>query len=276
LDLTHVNLAQDSTFAVRDLNVHANFAQEFDFRDFSLPPAAPSRQLALANANEALLMYEALGPSSRENQLAPSQLTLKELQFRNYQFKDIAARLMLGEGRLDIPEFRMNLFDGNLVGNILIGLGDGNPDNLTYSLSAQASSIDVSHLRRLGAQVEKGSKLSADLAVSGAGASPEKLEEVLANLAGALNISKIEDKAASNLLQALDPQGTDVGVQRMGLLLKTGWNVKTMKFEIKNGFVYASVSLVKTKPWTALFNLPPELDFARFPLRYFVQTGEAK
>jgi hypothetical protein len=182
LDLAHVNLAQDSTFAVRDLNVHANFAQEFDFRDFSLPPAAPSRQLALANANEALLMYEALGRPTRENQLAPSQLTLKELQFRNYQFRDIAARLMLGEGRLDIPEFRMNLFDGNLVGNILIGLGDGNPDNLTYSLSAQASSIDVSHLRRLGAQVEKGSKLSADLAVSGAGASPEKLEEVLANL----------------------------------------------------------------------------------------------
>ncbi|MGH7492164.1 MAG: hypothetical protein ACREOO_07195 [bacterium] len=274
LDVMHFNLALDSLLAMRDLNVRANFTQEFDLLDLSLPPATASRPLASTNANEALLLYEASAPALREDQSAPSHLSLKELRFGNYRFEDIEADLMLGKGRLDVTEFRMNLFNGNLIGNLLIGLGDGNLDSLSYSMSAQISSIDVSHLRRLGVQ-ERGSKLSADFALSGVGAASEKMEEALASLGGALNISKIESKAASNLLQALDPKGTEVGVQRMRLLLKTGWNVKTMKFEIKNGFVNVSVSLIKTKLWTALFNLPPQLDFARFPLRYFMQAEEA-
>ncbi len=272
LEVEHFNLTRDSSLALRDLNVHAEFAQDFDLLDLTLPPISERKPLALASAGEALLLHEVLGEAQREHHAAPSRLTLKELQLGNYQCRDISAELELGHGRVEVKQFRMNLFEGNLIGNVLVGLGDGNPDHLTYALSMQASSVDVSRLRRLGAQVEKGSKLSADLSLSGAGASVEKMEEVLAQLAGALNISKIEGKVASNLLQALDPKGTDVGVQRMRLLLKTGWNVKTMKFEIKNGFVYASVSLVKTKPWTALFNLPSKLDFARFPLKYFMQA----
>ncbi len=272
LELANFDFARDSSLALRGLNVQANFAQEFDLLDFSLPPTPSSTNMAPANAGEALLLADILGEAPIENEAESSRLSLAELQYGGYQFKNIAANLALGNGRLELTQIRMNLFEGNLIGNLLLGLGEGNPDHVTYSLSAQLAGIDVSRFRQLGAQVEKGSKLSADFSLSGAGASTEKIDEVLAHLGGACNISKIEKRVASNLLQALDPKGTDVGVQRMRLLLKTGWNVKTMKFEIKNGFVYASLSLVKTKPWTALFNLPPTLDFARFPLRYFMKT----
>lgn len=273
LEIAHFNLEQDSTLALRDLNAHLSLAQEFDLLDLSLPPAAPEKPFVIANAAEKLLLDDVFRRKGN-GASSPSRLTLAELQIGRYRLSDIAADLALGEGRLEATQLRMNLLGGNLLGNVLIGLGDGNPDNITYSISVQASSLDASHLRRLGEQVGAGSKLSADFFLHGRGASPQKLDENLAQLLGALNISQIESRAASNLLQALDPRGTDVGVQRMRLLLKTGWNIKTMKFEIKNGFVYASVSLIKTKPWTALFNLPPKLDFARFPLRYFMQTPD--
>lgn len=156
-------------------------------------------------------------------------------------------------------------------GNVLVGYGSGAPEELTYSMALQISSLDVSRLRRIATQVEKGAQLSADFYINGKGVAPQQLNETLNSLTGKLNITKIEKKTATNLLAALDPNGTDAGIQRMRLLLKTGWNVKYMTFEIKNGFVYASLAPVKTKPWAALFNLPTTLDFARLPVKYFVE-----
>jgi hypothetical protein len=87
-----------------------------------------------------------------------------------------------------------------------------------------------------------------------------------------LNITKIENKAASNLLQVLDPNGTEKGIQNVRLLLKTHWNVEQLTFEMKNGFIYASLTHVK--PWYALFNLPQPLDFARIPVQPYIKAAE--
>jgi hypothetical protein len=158
------------------------------------------------------------------------------------------------------------------VGNLLVGLGDGNLDFISYAANVQIASIDVSRLRRLRAQLGgKQSRASANFALSGLGAAPEKLEAVVNNLTGHLNITKIENKAASNLLQALDPNGTDKGIQNIRRLMKTGWNVKQLTFELKNGFVYAS--LAHAKPWYAPFTLPQPLDFARFPVQPYLKSS---
>jgi hypothetical protein len=276
LQANGVHVVIDTLLALRDLNADVSFAQDFDLLDASLKPSTKRSAAPLANAGEVLLLYDIFGEAIHEQSNKPSRLTIAQLQLLGYQISDIQADLIVGDCRFDIPQLRMNLFGGNMIGNLLIDLGDGNPDQIRYSTALQISSIDVSRFRRLGAQVEKGSKLSADFSLSGVGTSPEKLQEVANNLAGRLNITKIEKKVASNLLEALDPNGTDAGIQRMRSLLKAGWNVRSITFEVKNGFVYAALAPVKTKPWSALFTLPPTLDFARLPLRYFLETSSTE
>ncbi len=265
-----LNVTMDSTLALHNLNADLNFAQNFDFLTMTLLSPKEESPPQFANAAESLLLFDILGEAQANNLTPASQFTIGKLQVRDYEFTDIAAKLNLGHGRCDIPQLRMNFLGGNLMGNVLVGYGDGDPDRLTYSMAVQVASVDVSRLRRLSAQMEKGAQLSADFYLNGIGASPNKLDEALNNLAGKLNITKIEKRTATNLLEALDPNGTDAGIQRVRFLLSTGWNVKHMTFEIKNGFIYASLAPVKTKPWSALFNLPTTLDFARLPIRYFM------
>lgn len=263
-----LNVKMDTSLAIYGMNADLSFAQGFDFLTLELSSPKEAEQPQLANANEAMLLYDVLG---EKTSTPNSRVRIDRLRLRDYEFSDINADLHIGQGRFDIPQLRMNFLGGNLRGNVLVGYGNGNPEEVTYSTALQVSSIDVSRLRRIAAQVEKGAQLSADFYLNGKGAAPNKLEETLNNLTGKLNLTKVEKKTATNLLAALDPNGTDAGIQRMRLLLKTGWNVKYMTFEIKNGFVYASLAPVKTKPWAALFNLPTTLDFARLPVKYFIE-----
>lgn len=262
------NVSMDTSFALENMNADLSFAQDFDFLTLALSSPQVTATPQARNANEALLLYDVLG---RRAVVSNSQVRVEKLRLREYEFSDVVADLNLGQGRFDIPQLRMNFLGGNVRGNMLVGYGNGNLEEVTYSTALQISSIDVSRLRGIAGQVEKGAQLSADFYINGKGAAPQQLNETLNNLIGKLNITKIEKKTATNLLAALDPNGTDAGIQRMRLLLKTGWNVKYMTFEIKNGFVYASLAPVKTKPWAALFNLPTTLDFARLPVRYFVE-----
>jgi hypothetical protein len=237
----------------------------------------------LANAGEALLMYDIFGKVGRRKDVrrkdviresgnGPSRMTIGQIDALGYRISEVAADLEIGNGRFDVPKFSMKLFDGNWVGNLLVGLGNGNPDQINYATTMQISSLDVSYFRRLSAQLGKKSRMSADFTLSGMGVSPKKLDEVVSNLSGQLNITKIENKVASNLLQVLDPNGAEKGIQNVRLLLKTGWNVKQLMFAMKNGFIYASFAHVK--PWYAPFSLPQPLDFARIPVQPYLQKGD--
>jgi hypothetical protein len=289
-----LDVTVDTLFSLRDLKADCHFDQKFDLLDLSLKPSQATPAATFADAGEELFMYDIFGSVRRESVMrksvmredvarkdvmrekvnAPSRIAIGQINVFGYQISDVVADLRIGNCRFDIPKFSMKLFDGNLAGNLLVGLGSCNPDSISYSTSMQIASIDVSHFRRLSAQLGKKSRISADFALSGVGASRQKLEEVVNNLAGRLNITKIENKVASNLLQTLDPNGTDKGIQNMRLLLKTRWNVKQITFEMKNGFIYASLAPVK--PWFAPYSLPTTIDFARLPVRYFLQTPEGE
>ncbi|MGH7600296.1 MAG: hypothetical protein ACREOI_28415, partial [bacterium] len=272
-----LDVTVDTSLSLRDLKANCRFDQEFDLLDLTLKPSQEASPAVFANAGEALLMYDIFGNVMREdvtrkgvmreNVSGPSRITIGQINVFGYQISDVVADLALGNCRLDIPKLSMKLFDGNLAGNLLVGLGNGNPDSISYSTSMQLASIDISYFRRLSAQFSKSSRLSANFSLRGLGMAPEKLNEVVNNLEGGLNITKIENKVASNLLQMLDPNGTDKGIQNMRLLLKTRWNVRQITFEMKNGFIYASLSPVKA--WFMPYSLPSTIDFARLPVRYF-------
>ncbi|MCI0694691.1 AsmA family protein [candidate division KSB1 bacterium] len=285
LQIDGLDVTVDTLLSLHDLKANCRFDQEFDLLDLTLKPSQEVPPVVFAEAGEALLMYDILGDVMRkgvmrddvtrkgvmrENVSGPSRITIGQVNVLGYQISDVVADLAIGNRRLDIPKFSMKLFGGNLAGNLLVGLGSGHSDSISYSTSMQLASIDISYFRRLRAELGKGSRLSANFSLSGLGITPEKLEEVVNNLEGGLNITKIENKVASNLLQLLDPNGADKGIQNMRLLLKTRWNVRQITFEIKSGFIYASLEPVK--PWFAPYSLPSTIDFARLPVRYFLQT----
>jgi hypothetical protein len=275
LQIGGLDVTVDTSLSLHDLKANCRFDQEFDLLDLTLKPSQEASPAVLADAGEALLMYDIFGnvrreDVMRENVSAPSRITIGQIEVFGYQISDVVADLSIGNSRFDIPKFSMKLFDGNLAGNLLVGLGNGNPDSISYSTSMQLASIDISYFRRLSAELGKGSRLSANFSLSGLGMARKKLEEVVNNFGGGLNITKIENKVAINLLQMLDPNGTDKGIQNMRLLLKTRWNVRQITFEIKDGFIYASLAPVK--PWFAPYSLPSTIDFARLPVRYFLQT----
>ena len=299
LKIDGLDIKIDTTFAVKNLRADCRFKQDFALLNLplddhppitfgmALEPEAPfqpvlilrtSPEMAGANfasADEALLMYDLFRESGRENFDERSWLAIDEIEVAGYRCSNLAADLRIGNSRFDIPKFSVNLLDGNLGGNFLCGFGNGNPDSVSYATDMQLASIDISSFRRLSAQLGgKQSRLSANFTLSGAGAAPKKMEELVNRLAGKLNITKIENKVTSNLLQMLDPNGTDKGIQNMRLLMKTRWNVRQITFEIKSGFIYAS--LAHTKPWYAPFTLPQPLDFARFPIRPYLKTAAAK
>jgi len=296
LKIDGLDIKIDTTVAVKNLRADCRFKQDFALLNLPLddhPPITfgmalePEEQFQpvlvlkaspeiskqnFASADEALLMYDLFRESGRENFGERSWLAIDEIEVRGYRLSNLAADLRLGNSRFDIPKFSMSLFDGNLVGNFLVGLGNGNPDSISYATNMQLASIEVSGFRRLSAQLGgKQSRVSANFALSGLGIAPEKLEETVNHLTGKLHITKIENKVAANFLQMLDPNGTDKGIQNMRLLMKTRWNVRQLTFEMKNGFVYASLSHVK--PWYAPFTLPQPLDFARFPIKPYLKTA---
>ncbi len=285
LQIDGLDVTVDTLLSLHDLKADCRFDQDFDLLDLTLKPSQEASPVVFANAGEALLMYDIFGNVMRkgvmredairngvmrENVSGPSRITIGQIDVFGYRISDVIADLSIGNCRFDIPKFSMKLFDGNLAGNLLVGLGNGNPDSISYSTSMQLASIDISYFRRLSAELGKGSRLSANFSLSGLGIAREKLEEVASNLTGRLNITEIENKVAANLLQLLDPNGTDKGIQNIRLLLKTRWNVKQITFEIKSGFIYASLAAVK--PWFVPYTLPPTIDFARLPVRYFLQT----
>jgi hypothetical protein len=299
-----VDIRVDTTLALYHLKADCRFNQDFDLLYVPLDSTAPGMKLEpegerqpflalksaekipasnFVHADEALLMYELF----RDNTGERSWITIEKIEVLGYQLSNLAADLHLGNSRFDIPKFSVNLFDGNVAGNLLVGLGSGNPDSISYAANMQIASIDVSGFRRLSAQLGgkprlrdkprkrgKQSRVSANFALRGLGTAPQNLETIVNNLAGRLNITKIENKVASNLLQALDPKGTDKGIQNMRRLMKTRWNVKQLTFEMKNGFVYASLTHVK--PWYAPFTLPQPIDFARFPVKPYLKTANAE
>lgn len=268
-------IAVDTLITIHHLNANLNAEQHYDTQlvgketQIVLKPHLTEETPALATAGELLLLEDIFrkAPHATPANGNASHLSIARLEVMGYQLDDIEADLRLGDSRFDIPQVRMKFLDGNMLGNVLMGLGDGSPGQLSYSAAMQISSIDLSRLQPLAKQFDKGSRMSADFYLNGRGFTSEQL---ISDLTGKLNITKMEKKVAANLLQALDPKGTDRGIQNMRLLLKAKWNVRSMSFEVKNGFIYASLEPVK--PWFSPFTLPSPIDFARLPLRYFMQT----
>ena len=75
------------------------------------------------------------------------------------------------------------------------------------------------------------------------------------DIEGNFYVTQIGPQFTDNVLRSLDPTGTDKSIQDTRKLLNWGYKPKLLSFEIKHGYLYPTIHLVKGKFLTKLIPL---------------------
>ena len=150
-------------------------------------------------------------------------------------------------------------------GGLLVELGTGKPDQITYEIKAQLSRINAASLLEGQADDKGQTELNATLAFTGRGIDITQRID----LDGAFHITKIGPEFASTLLNVMDPSGSDRSIRLTRKLLNTGWKPKLFSFELRHGYVYPSIAL--SQPWFSPIRIPGQLEYGRLPLAFFLK-----
>lgn len=257
-----LNVRQGSIFSISNLWGRIPF-------EFSIDPI---KKQFLPDTNYAPLKWVEY---ERERELLQhlspivGNLKIKEVNAAGYQIKDVVMDVDAANGYVQIPWFQMALFDGNVGGNILVRLGTGMKQDISYEIRAQAARINAAVLGNLNANIEEETELDATLSFTGKGIDPAQGLD----LEGFFHITKIGSNFASTLLKNLDPKDSDRSIRLTRRLLNTGWKPNLFSFELRHGYVYPSLAL--SQPWFSPIRIPGKLEFGRLPLAFFIKNKQA-
>ena len=250
---------------------------EFPFHCRFLPDS--SRILGDKTGETPLALEDPILFTAFEHLFSPGtdngHLACRYVRVADYEFEDIESSLGFGQGMLYMPRLCMKAYGGVLQGAISVDLTELDRDSVQYE--AQFSMHDVNTSRLPGAIMTKGedSEISAFARFRGQGLNPDSYF----NLEGGLDITHIGRQVADNLLRFLDPDQTDPSIQTYRRYLKRGWGVKVFSFDVKDDFVYASITPAKP-PISKLdmfilshfIGLGKAITFGRVPLRFFLDS----
>lgn len=208
--------------------------------------------------------YEAGRERLRHTGSGPENIRIEKVSVLEYSIDHILVDLIFQGGRIDVPWFSANLLGGNVGGSLQIDLKTGLPQDLAYSIRAQASRINASQLRGLGIQTGEATELDATLSFVGKGVDVNHLD-----LEGSFHITQIGPQFASTLLEQMDPNGNDRSIRLTRRLLNTGWKPKLLSFELRHGYVYPS--LVLDQPWFSPLRIPDKVEYGRLPIEFFMK-----
>ncbi len=204
-------------------------------------------------------------------------LHVAKARYDNWSLEALMVDLRPGQGRLDIPEFRFNLFGGGVRGSAaVVGL-----DSTRYALDCALIGLDSRYFEfgdRLGGgkgrKGRKGGLVHAVLNLEGQGLDLQALDQ----LRGQLRMPDLDREVTLNLLRALDAQGVDPSIGRIRRLLELPgfrYRVERVEFDVAHGFARPRVSLRKS-PFSPL----PDVAIPMSPLplgfmvRNFALAGE--
>jgi len=112
----------------------------------------------------------------------------------------------------------------------------------------------------------------AHLTIDGIPASPNF------DMEGNIDITRIGRGVAVDLLQIMDPEGKDDGIQSTKQYLQQGWGVKVFSFAVRDGFVYSYIVPSAPPPSrlhmylaSKIVRLPPQIAYGRIPLKFLLQ-----
>jgi hypothetical protein len=208
--------------------------------------------------------YETDRERLRQSKNGLENVRIEKVMVQGYSIGNIVLDMAILDGLADVPHFSANLLGGNVGGSMWIDAKTGVPQDITYSIRAQASRINSAQLS--GALVQPGqeTELDASMWFTGKGVDMNK-----PNWEGSFHITQIGSGFAGTLLRQMDPQGSDRSIRLTRRLLDAGWKPKLFSFELRHGYVYPSLMLAQ--PWFFPLRIPDKVEYGRLPLEFFLK-----
>lgn len=230
-----------------------------------------------ASAHLSDLEYHYLRPFYRHQTQPIPLVRIQQIRILEYELNNIFLDVLFGGAKLEIPDFRMDAYEGNIRGHLGVDFGEGTfafPDSLLesaqFKLKATFSSLNTAKLNPVISAKAKKSIVNANLELLGNGLNPEGDLSV----SGYFHITEIGSKVADNLLRSLDPMEADQGIQSVRSLLRFRYQPRLMSFEIKHGHFYPRIVL--SKPFYIPINVAGgEVELARIPIEIFLKQAMA-
>ncbi|MBN1351831.1 AsmA family protein [candidate division KSB1 bacterium] len=230
-----------------------------------------------ASANYARnLGYEYMKPYYENLHPSMPRITIRQIDILKYLMDDFSMDISIGGGRLEVPSFKFNMFEGNVAGKFSIQLPEvtfENPDLLLDStrlhLKATLSSINSAKLNPAMSVKAQYSRINANLELTSNGLNPEGNFEIT----GGFYITDIGPRVADNALRMLAPNDV-LGIGVVRGLIRNGFKPLLMSFEIKHEHFYPKIEL--SQPWYFPVKIKGrKVELARMPIKLFLAQAMA-
>lgn len=235
---TDLSIYLPNNTRISRVNVDVAFSQDIDLLNMSM---AGSSQPIVQTPSDGLVDYF-LYRNYYTGNLNKSSVFIRKVEAGNYVVENIHVDAYLGNGRIEIPYYALDVYGGNIGGQFVMAAGDQNLLDVSYRFSAHLSGIN-SALLVPSAKAGSRGIITAHAELQGRGLDIQKGID----LDGYFNISQIESKVADNLLRSLDPEGKDSGIRSTRILINRGFKPRLFQFEIRHGFCYPAVYF--DQPW---------------------------
>ncbi|MFO7891829.1 MAG: hypothetical protein R6V04_16000 [bacterium] len=193
------------------------------------------------------------------------RLTLESVKILHYQIDRIDTDILCTGNCIQLPWISMDIFGGNIAGELSLDLNSGKLGDITYTITGNANRINSAMISRVKQKKEEKSELDATFKFEGRGLDISEIVDV----SGYFHIITMGPDFASNLLSSIDPSGSDRSIKMTKQLINTGWKPGIFSFELRHGYVYPSFNL--HQPWFSPVRLPERLEYGRLPLSFFLK-----
>jgi len=199
----------------------------------------------------------------------------KSLIFKDYKLTNLETPIEIGTYALYAPSITGTAYDGTVSSSLYLDFQGLKADSIRYVLSLDAIDINTAQLPRINTKKSEASQLSAFAYFNGVGINPNTHFD----LTGNLHLTSIGRQVADNILRFINPGQSDPSIRTFRSYINRGWGVKVFSFDIKDDFVYVSITPAKpplTQPdmWllSRFVGLGESITFSRIPVRYFLTS----
>ena len=271
IQYSDVNVRVGTMAALKGLSGRIPFWQTLNLTTglpISLPP------ITMAHRVMGLPSYSSLQPSYHWTMPVFGTISVDSLMMMGYGISGCSMDASWKDGYFEVPSFQCAAYGGNIHGNLGVSFTDIVPDSLKFWFRIDVAGIQSAQIVNISSSNPEESIISgnADITIQGIPTSSNF------DMYGGADITRIGRSVASDLLQLMDPEGRDEGIQSTRRYLEQGWGVKIFSFKIRDGFVYSYVvpsapPLSKLHMYflSKIVQLPPQITYGRIPIKFFMK-----
>jgi hypothetical protein len=268
---TNVNANIGSLASLKGLNGRIPYSQTLNLKTglpiIHVPASMAHRAMGLPS-------YSSLQSSYHWTMPTFGTLSVDSLEILGYGISSYSMDASWKDGNFEAPSFQCDAYGGDVHGNLSASVTGITPDSLKVRLQLDVAGIQSAQIVNTSTSNPEESIIAgnADITMQGIPTSPNF------DVYGGADITRIGRSVASDLLQLMDPEGRDEGIQSTRRYLGQGWGVKVFSFKIRDGFVYSYIvpsapPLSKLHMYflSKIIQLPPQITYGRIPIKFFLK-----